>query len=400
MDKERLKDLLFSYLNDTLDQEEFDELLSYINIDAYTEVFYESMDQEWASDKIKALLSDADRDLVFSRVQAEPRFAAARVKHIAKKARLLSMRIISAAAILAVISFGAYFLTTNRKAAGSSYDNDVNPGTTKAVLTLADGSKITLDGAQKGKLAEQSGMSVAKTAEGKLVYTVANADQAAADTYNTLETPKGGEYQLHLPDGTKVWLNAASSLKYPASFTNARERKVILVGEAYFEVAHNKNSPFKVVTDKQVIEVLGTHFNVNAYSNEPETKTTLLEGAVDVVQLTSNAAQQTLAKHFVLKPGQQAQVGVGIAVVNVDAETAVAWKNGDFILKDEDFKATMRRIARWYDVDVIYDESAPEDLELGGWVSRSKNISAVLKVIESTGKVHFKVQGRRITVTK
>lgn len=395
MDKERLKDLLFSYLNDTLDQEEFDELLSYISIDAYTEVFYESMDQEWASDKIKVLLSDADQDQVFVRVKDDPRFSRATAGHIVKRFRLFSMRTVSAAAILAVISVGAYFLTTNRNVGGSSYANDVNPGTTKAVLTLADGSKIILDAAKKGKLAEQSGISVAKTADGRLVYTVAGDDQAGSDTYNTLETPKGGEYQLHLPDGTNVWLNAASSLKYPASFADAKERKVILNGEAYFEVAHNKNSPFRVVTAKQVVEVLGTHFNVNAYSNEPDTKTTLLEGSVNVVQ-------QTGTKHFVLKPGQQAQVGTGagIEVIDVDTETAVAWKNGDFILKDEDFKATMRKISRWYDVDIIYDESAPQDLELGGWVSRSKNISAVLKVIESTGKVHFKVQGRRITVTK
>ncbi len=393
MDKERLKDLLFSYLNDTLDQEEFDELLSYISIDAYTEVFYESMDQEWASDKIKSLLSDDDQDLVFNRVKVDPRFDATKVRRMAKRFRLFSVRTVSAAAVLAVISVGVYFLTVKRNVAGSSYANDVNPGTTKAVLTLADGSKIMLDAAKKGKLAEQSGMRVAKTADGQLVYTVTDTDHAGSAAYNTLETPKGGEYQLHLPDGTKVWLNAASSLKYPASFADAKERKVILSGEAYFEVAHHRNSPFRVVTDKQVVEVLGTHFNVNAYQNEPDTKTTLLEGSVNVVQ-------QAGTKHFVLKPGQQARVAEGIEVVNVDTETAVAWKNGDFILKDEDFKATMRKISRWYDVDVIYDESAPADLELGGWVSRAKNISAVLKVIESTGKVHFKVQGRRITVTQ
>jgi len=291
---------------------------------------------------------------------------------------------------------GLYFITAKFYQGESQYVNDVNPGSTKAVLTLADGRKIILDSVQKGALAEQAGISVSKTADGKLVYTLTDkpVDQQNDDlTYNTLETPNGGEYQLNLPDGTKIWLNAGSTLKYPTSFEHAKERKVTLNGEAYFEVAHNKDLPFRVVTDKQLVEVLGTHFNINAYEIEPNTETTLLEGSVKV-------AQNGNGKELLLKPGQQSLVGKDFTVAAVDTESVVDWKNGDFNFKDEDLKASMRKIARWYDVEVIYDESAPEDLQLGGWVSRSKNISAVLKVIESTGKVHFKVQGRRVTVTK
>lgn len=398
MDKERLKDLLFSYLNDTLDQEEYDELLIYIKDESYTAVFYESMDQEWQRENIMALLAGADRELIYQQVTADPRFTAQQHNTRPVKFRWFNARtVMSAAAMLAVISTGFYFFYLKKAGTASTYANDVNPGSTKAVLTLADGSRITLDAAKNGKLAEQSGVTISKSADGKLVYSVSKIQDNAqnADAYNTVETPNGGEYQINLPDGTKVWLNAGSVLKYPASFAASKERRVILKGEAYFEVAHDRNSPFLVVTDKQVVQVLGTHFNVNAYTNEPDTKTTLLEGSVAV-----RISQTNGAKEMQLTPGQQSRVGKNTEVVAVDTETAVAWKNGDFVLKDEDFRATMRKIARWYDVDVIYDESAPDDLALGGWVSREKHISAILKVMESTGKVHFKVQGRRITVIK
>ena len=397
MDAERLKDLLFVYLNDSLNQEEYDELLTYINDETYSGVFYETMDQEWKRDAITALLTEADQKAAYQNITSDPRFSTSGLNHPQpNRSRWFGPRTMSAAAVIAIISLGLYFITAKFYQGESQYVNDVNPGSTKAVLTLADGRKIILDSVQKGALAEQAGISVSKTADGKLVYTLTDkpVDQQNDDlTYNTLETPNGGEYQLNLPDGTKIWLNAGSTLKYPTSFEHAKERKVTLNGEAYFEVAHNKDLPFRVVTDKQLVEVLGTHFNINAYEIEPNTETTLLEGSVKV-------AQNGNGKELLLKPGQQSLVGKDFTVAAVDTESVVDWKNGDFNFKDEDLKASMRKIARWYDVEVIYDESAPEDLQLGGWVSRSKNISAVLKVIESTGKVHFKVQGRRVTVTK
>jgi len=397
MDVERLKDLLFVYLNDSLSQEEYNELITYINDEKYSEIFYESMDQEWTRDKITVLLTEADEQKVYQNITLDPRFAASHSSEVkVNRFKWFSPRIMSAAAMIAVISVGIYFTTTKYYQSGSQYVNDVNPGSTKAILTLADGRKIILDSVQRGALAEQAGINVSKAADGMLVYTLSdksvtqNIDNLA---YNILETPKGGEYQLNLPDGTKIWLNAGSTLKYPTSFEHAKERKVTLNGEAYFEVAHNKDLPFRVVTDKQLVEVLGTHFNINAYGSEPNTETTLLEGSVKV-------AQNESGKEMLLKPGQQSLVGKDFTVAAVDTESVVDWKNGDFNFKDEDLKASMRKIARWYDVEIIYDDSAPDDLQLGGWVSRSKNISTVLKVIESTGKVHFKVQGRRVTVTK
>jgi transmembrane sensor len=264
----------------------------------------------------------------------------------------------------------------------------VQPGSNKATLTLSDGSNIDLDDSKAGTLCKQGKVTVGKRADGSLVYQ-SSGTQSAVALYNTITTPKGGQYQIVLSDGTKVWLNAASSLKYPATFSGS-ERKVELIGEAYFEVAKNKNMPFKVSLNNMDIEVLGTHFNVNAYADEPEVTTTLLEGAVKL----SNAG-----RHSMLKPGQQARMGrqnnFDIQAVNTDE--AVAWKNGYFIFDNENIQQIMRKISRWYDVDVDYAGNVDEG-DFGGTASRFNSISGILKSLELTGTVHFKVQGRRITV--
>ncbi|MGV3508539.1 MAG: FecR family protein [Sphingobacteriaceae bacterium] len=275
------------------------------------------------------------------------------------------------------------------------YKNDVEPGGNKAVLTLADGKRIDLTNLKNGEVIEQSGIKITKTADGKLTYKITGDVQLnGADlAFNTIETPMGGQYQIQLPDGTKIWLNASSSLKFPASFTSITERKVELRGEAYFEVAHNKSSPFKVTTSNQVVEVLGTHFNVNAYTNEGAVKTTLLEGSVKVVGTSSPNSQM-------LKPGQQASLKTGKITVNqIDTELAVAWKNDLFMFEHDNIQYIMRMIERWYNVDVQYVGSIPDD-KFGGAVSKFQNVSEVLKTLELTGKVHFKIEGRRIVVTK
>jgi ferric-dicitrate binding protein FerR (iron transport regulator) len=392
MGNERLKDLLFGYTKGTLSAEELAELLSYVKLDNYEDIIYQSMEEDWNREEIYILASDVERELVYKKAVRDLTFSPKAQKNPIHRIRLFTLRNIAATAAVLVLSLSIYILARNLS--GNSYDNDVAPGGAKAQLTLADGRVITLDSGVNALLANQSGIRISKSVQGQLVYTVVGGKESANDSisYNTLKTPPGGQYQLILSDGTKVWLNASSSIKYPASFAKLKERKVQLNGEAYFEVAHNKAMPFKVFSDRQEIEVLGTHFNVNCYNDEPVTKTTLLEGSVRI---------NTEANRIVvLRPGQQAMVNDQIRVEDVDLELAVAWKNGDFILKDEDFKTSMRKIARWYNVDVIYDASAPDDLELGGWVSRSKNISTVLHLMESTGKVHFKVQGRRVTVTK
>jgi len=270
------------------------------------------------------------------------------------------------------------------------------PGGNKATLTLADGSKIMLDDATKGEIAEQAGISITKTADGQIVYTTSNSNSEASGsklTYNTIETPIGGQYQINLPDGTKVWLNAASSLKYPTQFA-ANERRVELTGEGYFEVAkkgEGKKIPFIVKTASQTVEVLGTHFNINSYMDENCTKTTLLEGSVRVSQ---NATTK------LLHPGQQSIVkSNSFEVEKVDIESEIAWKNGYFDFK-EDIESIMKKLSRWYDIHVVYKMDKDPSLMFGGKVSRSKNIYAVLSIIEETGNVHFKVEGRRVTVMK
>ncbi|HTM97850.1 MAG TPA: FecR domain-containing protein, partial [Pedobacter sp.] len=252
-----------------------------------------------------------------------------------------------------------------------------------ATLTLADGKSIILGDAQNGKLADQEGGSVFKTANGELVYNAEN-DRGEKIVQNLLTIPRGGYYTLTLADGTKVWLNAASSLKYPTDFVG-NERVVELVGEGYFEVAKRKNQPFKVVTNQQVVEVLGTHFNVNAYDDENVTSTTLLEGSVKVAGR-------------VLKPGQQASLKNGhISINEVDTEEAVAWVNNNFNFNNEDLGSIMRKISRWYDVEVVCPNDL-EQLEFIGKVSRTKNIKDVINIIEETNAVHLKIEGRRITV--
>ncbi|MDR6784105.1 transmembrane sensor [Pedobacter africanus] len=266
-------------------------------------------------------------------------------------------------------------------------------GGSKAFLTLSNGKRIALTEADNGNLAEQSGIKITKTASGTLLYQVtAQAGQHnSRPDYNTIETPKGGEYQLILPDGSKVWLNAASALTFPANFTGLKERRVELSGEAYFEIAKNKNAPFVVKSARQELKVLGTHFNVNAYTNELATTTTLLEGSVKILKPGKTT-------NIILKPGQEASVdSAEIKVYETDAEEAIAWKNGLFVFNEENIRSIMKKISRWYDVEVVFKGNMDNIYFVGNY-SRSKNLENLLKNIELTGKVHFKIEGRRIEV--
>lgn len=301
-----------------------------------------------------------------------------------------------AASVILILSVGGlYFLNQKKEkivvpeSQAMRFKNDVNPGGNKAVLTLADGSKISLDDAADGKVAQQSGIVISKTADGQLVYRV--DDKTAANKtpeYNTVSTPRGGQYQLVLPDGTRVWLNAASKLKFPSSFAQLADRKVELSGEAYFEVKKDKKRPFKVEAARQEVEVLGTHFNVNAYAEGSATKTTLLEGSV---KLKYNA------KDYLLSPGQQAVVGAAVRIGDVDTEEVIAWKNGNFVFADSDIKSVMNVLSRWYDIDVVYEGSITP-VGFNAEISREKTLIQVLKALEKTGNVRFRIEGRRVVV--
>jgi ferric-dicitrate binding protein FerR (iron transport regulator) len=303
-----------------------------------------------------------------------------------------------AAAILLLIATGAYFLYNSHQkqssiaTAPAAPRYDLAPGGNKAVLTLASGQKIILDSTRNGTLAKQGNANIVKTDSGKLVYTI-SPEKPAEIVYNTLTTPRGGQYQLLLPDGTRVWLNAASSITYPTAFAG-HERKVEITGEAYFEVAHNPDKPFHVKVNDMEIEVLGTHFNINAYTDETTVKTTLLEGSVKILS-TVNRQLST-----VLKPGQQAQLtknGEINVADNADTEQAVAWKNGLFKFKQTNIREIMRQVSRWYDVEVEFSGNV-NDLNFGGVVSKQAYVSELLKLLETTGTVHFTVADNKIIV--
>jgi ferric-dicitrate binding protein FerR (iron transport regulator) len=264
---------------------------------------------------------------------------------------------------------------------------DVAPGGDKAILTLADGTKIALDTASNGSLAHQGGIKVIKLG-GLLSY---DAEGGSTEVlYNTITTPRGGQYQLELADGSKVWLNAASSLRYPTAFVG-KERTVELTGEGYFEIAHHAAKPFRVKVKEMEVTVLGTHFNINSYEDEPQAKTTLLEGRVQVKKTD---------KYIYLNPGQQAAISEGspsIRVINdVDVEEVVAWKNGLIQFSGADLGKVMRNISRWYNVETGYTNE--QAAHLSGKVSRNLNLSQVIKVLEESG-IEIRTEGKKIIAT-
>ena len=312
-------------------------------------------------------------------------------------------RIPAAAAVFLLIASSIFFIFNpkNKKQELAKTElnrptpvNDIAPGGNKAVLTLSDGSSIVLDSAANGTLTQQGNIKVQKLDNGQLAYIVNGKQVTENDEafYNTISTPRGGQYQVTLADGTQVWLNAASSIRFPVVFTGA-ERKVEITGEVYFEVSKNAAIPFKVKTAASEVEVLGTHFNVNAYDDEAAVKTTLLEGSVKII-----AAGQPIKY---LQPGQQSAInkqGTITVLNNADTEEVLAWKNGRFQFNSADLKSILRQISRWYDVDVVYKGNV--NLHFTGQLTRNDNVSKVFEELVLTGEVHFKIEGKKIIVTE
>jgi transmembrane sensor len=267
--------------------------------------------------------------------------------------------------------------------------HDLAPGGNKATLTLADGSKIDLKNLRSGIFATQPGSHILKES-GQLAYKSSNNDQGSTlVSYNILTTPKGGQYQLTLVDGTKVWLNAASSLKFPTVFSGS-ERVVELTGEAYFEVAKNARQPIKVKAGRQVIQDIGTQFDINSYADEDAASTTLVEGSVKIF----DAKGQTLIKpgqQYLLKNDESSEIKT-----DVDIDEITAWKSGMFQFNNADIKTIMRQISRWYDVDVEYRGQIPSST-YHGRISRNSNASAVLKILEFSG-INFTIERGKIIV--
>lgn len=319
------------------------------------------------------------------------------IEHPARKASVVKMILVRAgvASVIATFLFIAgYFLSHKNQPGNHANKNpavpspqqvaEVTPGTNGAVLTLSDGSKVLLDSLSNGALKEDKGSKIIKEGN-QIIYKDRKGKGEVA--FNTMSTPRGRQFQLILADGSKVWLNAASSIRFPTVFTG-NDRRVEVTGELYFEVAKNPSKPFKVIANGTEIEVLGTHFNVNGY--DEVIKTTLLEGSVKI-----KAGNKT----GFLKPGEQAQTSISGELktsntVNVDL--VMAWKNGRFVFEDADLETIMSQVSRWYDVDVVYQDKTPKR-SFTADISRNTNLSVFLKVLEVSG-VRFKIEGKKLLV--
>lgn len=379
--KNNIIHLIEKYLDGTITPAEEAELMAW-----YRE--HNEADIEWRSDNADE--EEQVRSRMLNRLEQQINAPAV------KRRRYF---IPAAAAVLLILAVAGYFayplLPKQGQPANTPLVQDVGPGGNKAILTLANGEKVVLEEAGDGTISQQGSSAVNKTDSGHVQYNDLSVAGNTAVVYNTLSTPFGGQYRVTLQDGTNVWLNAGSSLHFPAAFPQ-NERKVTLTGEAYFEVAKDRNRPFYVAINTGAdtsmnVRVLGTHFNINAYPDEQQHVVTLLEGSVNVNYGDANA---------LLTPGRKAILNRESGSMNVkggDTEAAVAWKNGYFLFDNEKVESIMRQISRWYNVEVRYQGDVSKRA-IAGSLSRSKNVSEVLNMLELTGAVHFKLEERRITV--
>lgn len=382
-----LINLLEKFLDDSASPEEIIALRQMLKDPGTAVRAKEWMETVLAEDRFPAY-TDYDTSSMFDEVYAK---AATEEPFSARRVPLLRSWW-AAAAVALLLCMAAYFWLIREKAAPDAPSiaaTDIQPGHAGAILILADGSQVSLDSIKNGLVALQGG-ATAKVVNGNLYYE--GSDKQIV--YNTLFTPKGRQFQVTLPDGTQVWLNSVSSIKYPLTFSGDN-RTVTITGEAYFEVAKNAGKPFLVeVPGKAVVEVTGTHFNVNAYANESSINTTLLEGHVKVFRpAASNAA-------VALQPGQQARINgpsKAISILdNVDTEHIMAWKKGQFSFDGIAFEESMRQLERWYNIEVIYASTVP-DLVLAGKMTRDVPLNALLKNLEIMG-LHYRLEGRKLII--
>jgi transmembrane sensor len=398
MSREIFRQLLNKYISGELKFEEKARLNEMLSQSGYGEEMDEFVREIMLSEDYSGIASPQVRDRIHAYLDQHIQMAPINTGF---KWR----RLAAAASIIIIASAAFYFFVFHKlsnqiaKTEGNPIKNDLAPGSNKAILTLGNGSTIILDSAHIGTLGLQGNAKVIKSDSGRLAYSISSsplspgkgAGAVGEIVYNTLSTPRGGQYQLELQDGTMVWLNAASSIRYPTVFVG-RERRVEITGEVYLEVTKDSKMAFIVnVNNDAEVEVLGTHFNVMAYTDEPAVKTTLLEGAVKFSKGTVNR---------ILKPGEQAELnrsGEMKVVNNANLEDVIAWKNGFFQFHRASTQAVMRQIARWYDVQISYVGNIPEE-QLGGRISRNNNASEVLRILEISN-VHFRIEGKKIIVT-
>lgn len=391
MNNTSVEALLEKYLSGSISEEERVLLSQMLEEDRHQAQLETIIDKELLEHSFEAEENLVLLDQIQNNIQQSIRKEGKKAKVVPLNWRSMAV----AAVFILLVGAGVFWLLQSQKKEQEiaiqvkpNVQKDVAPGSTKAILKLADGTEIILDSANEGTLAQQGGVKIIKLNNGQLSYNSQNGKPGEV-LYNTVTTPKGGQYQLVLADGTKVWLNAGSSLHFPAAFAG-KERVVEIMGEGYFEVAKNAAMPFHVRVNEMDIQVLGTHFNVNAYADEGLTRTTLLEGSVKV----SKGAQARL-----LKPGQQAAVNQDEQILvqnDVNLDEVIAWKNGLFQFQSADLETILRQASRWYDIEVEYRDKITE--RFSGQISRDVNISQLLKILEFTGKVHFEIEGKKIIV--
>ena len=397
MPNAKLEYLFAQHMAKTSTEAEKQELAVMLLSPQFQEDIKELLQQAWEADTaFENMPGQKAEEMVNSILRSD----AVLVKEKTIRPFILWKRMAAAAAVLLVISAGSYMAFKNKpvqqvtvaETPVKKTNNDiVAPSTAKAMITLVDGRIVPIDSISSGTLAIQGGVNLSKNADGQIVYNAANAQGEMQ--YNTLTNPRGSQVvDMVLADGSRVWLNAGSSLTYPVAFTG-NDRKVAITGEAYFEVVHNEAKPFKVTYGKTEITDLGTEFNVNAYEDETNVKITLLQGSVKVYQ--SSIANN---KAIVIKPGEQAQVANDIKVVKgVDVDKVMSWKNGVFNFQDATLEEVMHQLERWYDIDVRYEKGVPK-FEFVGKMSRTLSLAGVLHGLE-VSKVHFRLEeGRKVVV--
>jgi len=386
MEKDQFLKLLKKYRAGAVSDQEGEFLAAYYNL-------FES------EPDITNMLSADEKEFLNSQIKAGIKSKIAlHQQQPSTKSYSLLRRFAAAAIILVALSAVMFIyvqkINGTRSTSFWRTEKDIPPGGNKAILTLANGKQIILTNAQNGLLAQQGATQINKTANGLIIYNASAVTKSADTSYNTITTPRGGQYVVILPDSSKVYLNAASALRFPAAFSG-KLRTVMLTGEAYFEVAHNKAKPFHVITKGQTVEVLGTHFNINAYDDEKAIKTTLLEGSVRV----SDADKVAM-----LTPGEQSQVSDPFIAVrgitidrNANTDEAVAWKNGFFQFENADIQTIMRQFSRWYNVDVVFEGTVQERL-FSGEIHRSLTVLQALDLL-NYANVHFNIDGKKIIVS-
>jgi transmembrane sensor len=405
-DEQRLEQLFSLWYNRSITESETDELFDFLQ---------QAQSNGGLDGLMKTAYDNLREDIFFTSIQKDNITDSIIGKK--RKAKIFTLgRIAAAASIILVLGVGAYFLFLNKKPLQQQGQTiattDVEPPMrNRAMITLANGQVVYLDSANSGELATQGNVKLVKLADGRVAYQKADGSVTTELQYNTLSNPKGSKViDMALADGSHVWLNAGSSVRYPVAFIG-NEREVEITGEAYFEVTKDPSRPFKVSAINATgnggrgaeIEVLGTHFNVNSYDDEPAIKITLLEGKVKVLTLSGENILNPSSRRAdvkILKPGEQASLSDLSSIrvsSDVDLDQVMAWKNGEFQFGDKsDIGMVMRQISRWYDVDVEYKGEIKG--HIGGSISRNVNISKVLQMLEATGIVKYKIEGKKVII--